>query len=33
MAPPLEIGDLALFAEPAPGAPFRLLRRAALAPR
>jgi putative phosphonate metabolism protein len=28
---PLEISDIALFAEPAPGAPFRLLRRFALA--
>jgi len=28
---PLEITELALFTEPAPGAPFRLLRRAALA--
>lgn len=31
MAAPLEIGELALFAEPAPGAPFRLVRRATLA--
>ncbi|HUC68378.1 MAG TPA: DUF1045 domain-containing protein, partial [Stellaceae bacterium] len=28
---PLAITELALFTEPAPGAPFRLLRRAALA--
>jgi putative phosphonate metabolism protein len=28
---PLEIAELALFAEPAPGAPFHLIRRAALA--
>jgi putative phosphonate metabolism protein len=32
MVPPLEIGDLALFAEPAPGAPFGLVRRVMLAP-
>lgn len=31
MAEPLAIDELALFAEPAPGAPFRLLRRTRLA--
>jgi putative phosphonate metabolism protein len=31
MAEPLHVGELSLFAEPAPGAPFRLLRRTRLA--
>jgi uncharacterized protein DUF1045 len=33
MAAPLEIKEIALFTEPAPGAPFRLTRRFALTGR
>ncbi len=33
MVPPLEINELALFTESAPGAPFRLARRFALTGR